>query len=345
MRRVVILVVVVAGCAGILGLKRAGGPTAFPHRSHVRSGIACTECHQGIVGDGKNDAAVLHLPSQDACLRCHPKPHDTRECLSCHADPMTLGLLLEDKQHLRFEHSKHHDLVASGKCVTCHAGVGKSDERLAPTMGTCLGCHQHKDQFRTRECDGCHVDVTTEMSRPKDHLVHDDDFLRDHGTRAASSSDLCSSCHKERFCAGCHGATVPALPSTIHFDQPTSAGMHRAGFRSRHAEEARAEPTLCTSCHAPETCVSCHDAKGISANGARQSPHPAGWVGIPGPNDHGPAARRDPVLCAGCHEGAGEAMCVSCHKVGGVGGNPHPPGFDSRLPLSALPCRLCHRGP
>jgi hypothetical protein len=74
------------------------------------------------------------------------------------------------------------------------------------------------------------------------------------------------------------------------------------------------------------------------------SPHPAGWVGVGiGGNDHGPAARRDPAACASCHGGAGEQLCVSCHRVGGVGGSPHPPGWQSNQPRSALPCRLCHR--
>ena len=34
--------------------------------------------------------------------------------------------------------------------------------------------------------------------------------------------------------------------------------------------------------------------------------------------------------------------CVNCHKVGGVGGSPHPASFTSKLPLSAMPCRMCH---
>jgi hypothetical protein len=33
---------------------------------------------------------------------------------------------------------------------------------------------------------------------------------------------------------------------------------------------------------------------------------------------------------------------VKCHAVGGVGGNPHPPGWSSRVPMSAMPCRMCH---
>ena len=62
----------------------------------------------------------------------------------------------------------------------------------------------------------------------------------------------------------------------------------------------------------------------------------------PADNAHVREARRDPTACASCHDGAGQSLCVGCHQVGGVGGSPHPPGWSSRVPLSAMPCRLCH---
>jgi hypothetical protein len=35
---------------------------------------------------------------------------------------------------------------------------------------------------------------------------------------------------------------------------------------------------------------------------------------------------------------------VGCHREGGVGGNPHPPGWESRRSKTELPCLLCHGG-
>jgi hypothetical protein len=210
-------------------------------------------------------------------------------------------------------------------------------------MPVCLGCHKHEDKFTTRDCDGCHVEVSTENVRPSDHLVHEGDWLHEHGARAPSAGDLCATCHEEKFCAGCHGARVPALPSKLHFDEPMQSGMHLAGFLSRHADEARAEPGLCATCHdAAQFCESCHRQRGVAGD-ALASPHPPGWVGAGTANEHGAEARRDPVACASCHGGAGEALCVSCHSVGGPGGDPHPPGFSSNLPMTAMPCRECHR--
>ena len=107
------------------------------------------------------------------------------------------------------------------------------------------------------------------------------------------------------------------------------------------------QPGACSSCHQPEACLGCHNEKKvapIAGDGQSINPHPPGWVGLTGgENAHGRAARLDPASCAGCHGGAGEALCVSCHAVGGVGGSIHPPGWSSRQSMTDLPCRLCHR--
>jgi hypothetical protein len=168
--------------------------------------------------------------------------------------------------------------------------------------------------------------------------------MKAHGTAAASARDLCGSCHAESMCASCHGATVPALPSTLHFEQPQRPDMHAAGFFARHALEARADATLCVTCHSQSSCSDCHRRRGLlSAGPERKSPHPEGWVSTPsGPNLHGREARGDPLTCASCHGGSGERLCVGCHRVGGPGGNPHPAGFDSRQALHEMPCRMCH---
>jgi hypothetical protein len=160
--------------------------------------------------------------------------------------------------------------------------------------------------------------------------------------RAAAARDLCATCHSERFCDGCHGKTVPALPTWLSFDTPSLSGLHRAGFRSRHAEEARAQPGLCATCHTEQSCRDCHERLHVASGGSRGNPHPAGWLSSNG-GEHGLAARIDPGSCASCHGGAGEALCIGCHRVGGPGGNPHGPGFSSRKDKNRdVPCRSCH---
>jgi hypothetical protein len=336
--RLAIAIVVASGaCAGVLGL-RHDATSPFPHRAHVLRGIACTTCHAGVGSSG--DDGAMHLPSEQTCLSCHTKPHDTHPCLGCHADPAAIGAAGEARDHLRFAHDKHLPRV-NNNCMRCHVGVGESDQRLRPEMQTCYRCHDAAKDART--CDTCHRDLADEGTAPASHLSHDGDWLHEHGARAASANELCASCHQQSFCAECHGVNVPALPSKLSFDDPFRASVHRAGFESRHAIEARDAAGACETCHTPSACETCHQREGVAATSTTRSPHPPGWIGLtPATDQHGRAARTDPASCASCHDGAGEKLCVSCHQVGGIGGNPHPPGWSSRQPLSALPCRLCH---
>jgi len=327
--------VALAACAGILGL-RTSAPESFPHRKHVVAGVSCTRCHTGL--DKPGDA--LHLPGDATCTtECHAKPHDTRSCVGCHVSSLAVAELIEARDHLKFDHRRHLS-TAKGNCMRCHDAVAEGAARMRPPMATCFRCHD--DARNTRRCDACHRNLADEGTLPATHLAHDGDWMREHGARASSSGDLCETCHKQSYCASCHGQTVPALPAVTRFADPFRASVHRAGFSARHALEARSDPGACSTCHAPERCASCHVAKGVAGLRDRQ-PHPPGWVGLTSSdNQHGREARRDPASCASCHGGAGEKLCVGCHAVGGVGGNPHPAGWSSRQPLTAMPCRMCH---
>lgn len=326
---------VLVACAGVLGL-RSARTDVFPHRKHLVAGVACTRCHENIEKGG----AALHLPDTASCVSCHQRPHDTRTCLDCHAPADAVGRLVEARAHLKFDHARHLTGEAKGNCMRCHIGVADGDSAMRPVMATCFNCHAHDAGRDARSCRTCHKDLAEEGSLPKSHLAHEGDWIREHGVRAASSGDLCQTCHKESFCADCHGVTAPAIPAKRRFANPDGANLHRAGFAARHSLEARAQPGACATCHQPDKCASCHIARGIAGENLR-SPHPRDWVGAT-ENRHGREARRDPAACASCHGGAGEKLCVTCHAVGGVGGNPHPPGWSSRQPLSAMPCRLCH---
>ena len=341
----VLLALALAACAGVLGLKRGSPQHPFEHRAHVLKGVSCVACHAGIAQAG--DTGPLHFPTASECRSCHSKPHDEHECSSCHGESHTRQSAELAREHLRFDH-RTHTRATKGDCVRCHVEIAETQPKaLRPTMATCFGCHQHEDQWRVRDCNGCHVDLAAEETLPSSHLVHDGDFIREHGARAASARDLCASCHSERSCAACHGVgTVPLLPSRMKFDEVRLSGLHRAGFRSRHAEEARAQPGLCTTCHGESSCRTCHESLHVAASGGgpARNPHPPGWVSATrGGSQHGVQARIDPGSCASCHGGAGEQLCMSCHRVGGAGGNPHGHGFSStKNKTRDVPCRLCH---
>ena len=333
--------ILAAACARVLGL-RTDTDHPFEHRAHVLEGIACTKCHGSIPEAGED--GPLHLPSNAACLECHEQPHDERPCRGCHGLDFTPTRLQMAKRYLRFAHATHLPEVA-GNCVRCHQDVQQNEHTLLPRMAACLSCHEHKDSFELADCDDCHQNLEAEHTRPVSHLVHEEDYVQRHRTDAAANRALCETCHTQAQCASCHGVNVAVLPQRRDFSTPSLSGLHRAGFRSRHAREAAANRGLCVTCHTESSCQRCHAESGLAANGtARFNPHPPGWVSTtPGGNAHGPAARRDPVSCASCHSGGGEQLCVDCHRVGGVGGSVHPPGWSSpRNPRTDLPCRLCH---
>ncbi len=336
-----------AACAGVLGLRTKAGPRPFEHRAHVLNGIGCLRCHKGVNEAG--DTGPLHLPTAESCTAggCHEKPHDKRDCMQCHGVPGTRERREQDRKYLRFQHKTHYKRVY-GNCARCHSEIERDSAQLYARVGACLSCHQHEKQFEVDDCDACHTDLAFENRPPASHMVHGDDFLHEHGVRARGARDICATCHSESFCASCHGVTTATLPSRMTFDRPLRAGVHRAGFRSRHGIEARVDPGLCTTCHSDQTCASCHLREGVAGPDARRgSPHPPGWASlVPGPqNEHGRAARRDPVACASCHSGAGEMLCEGCHKVGAPGGSPHPAGWSSRRSKRTdLPCVLCHKG-
>jgi hypothetical protein len=335
--------VLLAACAGLLGIRQPP-ERAFEHHAHVVKGIACVRCHTRVADS--DPSAPLDLPGKASCIGCHSKPHDTRECGACHGRQEDRRGAAQAKEHLRFAHRNHKGTEA-GRCTRCHEAVLHGDGPLRPPMATCLGCHEHREQWAARACLPCHARMEAEGTRPASHVVHGADFIKRHGVEAASSRDLCTSCHAESSCAACHGANVPALPSTWHFDDPRRPDMHAAGFFARHSIEARLDPATCTSCHRDQNeCRNCHRDRGLlEVSPQRGSPHPADWVGTRGAeNRHGVEARNNPVSCASCHGGAGEALCVGCHRVGGPGGSPHPSGFSSHKPMSELPCRMCHLG-
>ena len=337
------VVTLTAACAQILGLRPEAGRRPFEHRQHVLKGIDCKQCHAGIVAAG--DEGPLHIPGTDACVACHQKPHDDRTCSNCHGLAGTRAGAAEAREKLRFQHRTHMPR-ANHNCVRCHMNIESGNGVLRPRMATCESCHQHSQQLARNSCDPCHVNLRAEDIKPDDHLIHSGNFLREHGVRAASNAEVCTNCHAEKFCVGCHGVTVPKLPERIMFDDPRRQGVHRAGFLARHSSEARGDPGLCTTCHAPKMCSDCHDKEKLSASPRSRNPHPNGWLGLRGQrNDHGRAAWREPEICASCHGGAGEQLCVGCHKVGAMGGNPHAPGWDSRKrPKTDRPCLMCHGG-
>jgi hypothetical protein len=307
----------------------------FMHSPHVEQGLACEDCHAGI--EKSVSLNQRHLPPKDKCAECHEG----------YSGPSADSI---PPPRLSFSHAVHlPKITAKEKCAVCHAKLPEAGEpRFVPSMDTCTGCHKHQLDYNQGRCRPCHVDM--KGLEPGKYFTHEGDWTRLHGALARPSAESCAQCHDQTYCAQCHAATTaPARPSIVFPENVQRDYIHRGDYVSRHMIEAGADPVSCKRCHGTNFCEACHEQQNLRGVIGEGRPfHPAGWA-----NDrasghfHGDSARRDASSCAGCHDQAGtQNLCVACHQVGGVGGNPHPPSWKSRHDASDIGknamCRACH---
>jgi hypothetical protein len=282
-------------------------------------------------------------PDLGPCASCH-QGSDEKWKHALHpvvaVQPAGKSIVFSHAQHLGQDELK-------GQCVKCHAGaVGfQSGPPLFPPMATCLGCHRHQEQFEKGECLGCHRREDLRTLKPTSFLPHDVAWMRRHADLARTGAAQCSTCHAQTSCDSCHDATRRLGPAQLSPEAIEKSFVHRFDFVSRHAIESQSQPGSCFTCHARTECDACHASRGVSAavRGA-QSPHPPGWASGLISNTHGPAARRDIASCAACHDHGAASNCVRCHKVGAIGGTPHPRGWRSTEPVTSGACVACHTG-
>ncbi|MBI3074371.1 MAG: hypothetical protein HYY84_19850 [Deltaproteobacteria bacterium] len=342
------IILVVALAAGLATVTCSQKPfMRFQHAAHVGRGVGCTNCHAGVF-----DQKTAHqsLPTPEKCANCHALPHPKKDykgsCDDCHSVIVREAKVgLERSAPLTFNHPTHLK-KNRGQCFPCHKELvtrANHVERVRPTMSSCFTCHNHKKQWDNLECGACHSNLRQYPLQPVSQFAHEGDFGRQHGKVAANRTDLCQQCHTESYCANCHIPSQAVVRPSTRFPQAIEKGfIHRGDFLTRHSLDARGSGDTCLRCHAQNECSSCHEKNGVAA-GSKRSPHAPGWVSISGGgNQHGRAARREIVTCAGCHDKGAASNCVTCHKPGGPGGNPHPPGWKTRQKQSDRVCKVCH---
>ncbi len=325
--------------------------TYFPHRAHLdttecggtgqQACLSCLSCHQGT----PQSPEVWVQPSAQKCTSCH---HDGQQKWQASVRP-AIATVPAGKQ-IVFAHDQHlATKELKGQCVKCHAGaVGvEGGAPLFPPMQTCTGCHRHREQFEANVCTNCHQGKDLRGLVPVSFFPHDGAWSRRHGAEARTAPERCATCHAQTSCDTCHDSSKPLGPAVRNPEALEAGFVHRFDFQTRHALEARSQPGRCVTCHQKTECDACHITRGVSAalsGGA--NPHPRGWASGLGAltNQHGAAARRDLDSCASCHDQGPATNCVTCHRVGGTGGTPHPPRWTSTQPLSSPACAVCHGG-
>lgn len=325
----------------------AGGSDAilFPHGVHQRAKIDCLVCHEEIY-----DAKTLQgnfLPKEKKCLECHEEKKQQGQCDFCHKDPRHPGSYRKKEPTLKIGHAGHIELVKED-CSRCHTSLPEPGRPVAaPTMAGCLGCHAHKQEYKNGQCQACHTDLSHYPIKPVSLFSHQGDYVHVHGREARASQTACATCHEQTFCADCHASTVPTRIEIKMPEKTDSDFIHRDDFLGRHSIEASGDPASCQRCHGQSFCQNCHARQNLTTDGVNpHDPHPPGWSVSGSPQFHGTEARHDINRCASCHDQGPRTNCIGCHRVGGVGGNPHPADWlghhDAQEIHKNSMCVYCH---
>lgn len=350
MKRALVLVALLLGaCAPWFTFELRPGVdhVRVPHATHAGAKLECISCHDEIY-DAK-DLERRVLPDESKCLECHRAEKQQGKCSMCHTDVRRAAPWEPRAATLRMSHAGHIERVKE-KCEVCHTTLPNPlrPANAAPPMAACLSCHEHKRDYEQGRCQLCHVDLAHFREKPETMFSHQGDFVRQHGASARSAGQSCATCHEQTFCADCHAASTVAARVEVKLPERVDASfIHRNDFLGRHSLEAAGDPASCRRCHGSSFCENCHVQQRLSSAAATpRDPHPLGWSFPGSPQFHGTEARRDITQCAGCHDQGARSICVDCHKVGGVGGNPHPPGWSARHGRGEIAhngmCLTCH---
>jgi hypothetical protein len=335
----------------------------FSHKLHaVDNEIACLDCHDGI--PAATNERTRDLPTFEVCQQCHEQQIAGKDCGTCHSDAETLanakrkGATPQPVRYdhtLNFSHQAHLERV-DNDCLVCHDRILKAtriSNKQLPTMEPCMSCHQ--EDYDQLQCSKCHTDLSDPRYRPElARFSHRGDWLRNHQLHSEQQNlTACAQCHQETFCSDCHSGVDNQVKPSVKWPRRTDRHfIHRGDYVSRHPIDAQRDVQQCLACHRINTCTDCHARSGV--RWVQGGPDPWGGnhplVSVTGGfHDTSPAAiatiRRNIVECAGCHEGR-RPVCINCHGdmgAGGLGINPHPPGFDSTFnPTNERVCRKCH---
>jgi hypothetical protein len=281
----------------------------FPHDKHLAADLACDDCHHGIA----ESKAITQTIDVDltGCVACH-QPEDLAKWGYAAAPEAA-----KESRVPRFSHSDH--LTMGKKCEDCHGAL--VDSTLAgsglgmPGHTVCFECHDNVT--KTNQCDFCHTGMREGRLDALDRdpgimkpMSHHPAFIHDHQFQIRLNDKGCADCHQQHdFCSTCHqGENLDYL-------------VHPRNWLYDHPVAARKNMPDCSACHDRGTfCTECHIAEGIKPEN-HSTPSWASFI-------HGQVARRDPALCAGCHDAENLFICKSCHVAPG-GKSPHGPDFRS----------------
>jgi hypothetical protein len=324
-----------AGRPGLAALDQL----TFSHTLHIDEGVECDTCHEGVAE--ATDTSSAHRPAEEVCLECHEREDN---CDMCHSDAENAGKRPAHSSDLGFSHAAHIERVGDEGCAKCHPAVDWDEAPVPlPNMDSCLECHNHDQDYARAECLHCHPSLRAKPLRAIAEFDHAGDWMSRHGLQARNQGAACQQCHTDSTCSECHSRVAPAVNAQLFPEAVGRNLLHRGDFRSTHAMEARADGDTCLRCHHTNYCAQCHEQHGLTAGVSNgRIPHPPGWSTPGGAAFHGDEARLRIETCAACHDQGAASNCVTCHKVGSIGGNPHPRGWRADDYDENPMCQTCH---
>ncbi len=160
----------------------------FPHRTHLRQGLACGKCHRGV--EKASTMTGEQYPDMKVCIECHDGETVTMNCTVCHTET---GVVIRNSHEEGWIH--RHKFLAMhepSSCRLCHEG----DQ-------TCAECHFGDNLQQTSHS------INYEFEHPLD---------------AKGKERDCMACHDEnRFCAPCHLENRVMPPDHSRADWPQHA--------------------------------------------------------------------------------------------------------------------------
>jgi hypothetical protein len=343
----------------------------FNHGNHLM--VSCDACHSRMPHQqGATDAVPM-----DTCFACHGVRHGpqgplaTADCRKCH--PQSFDLVPSDHQPIKdFGGTPHATLAKQAgvnRCMMCHTASQdcnpchvQQNVKIAPlpdafvsmitarpkpasvkiyptgptNMAQCQYCHPDLDNIipgrlifahavhlqRAYPCSACHPKFGHTSDGPDKPDM--ESCYRCHGLQhqiqGQIATDECDKCHPPGF----------KLEPDNHTKQFIMGG---------HKARASAEPAYCSMCHKTEFCVTCHQGRSTSPNGAKAQVIPADHHQPNWQSTHGKLFMAQKGDCGACHD---DASCRTCHKTT----MPHPPNWiQNHKPepgVSTADCNICH---
>lgn len=355
----------------------------FPHEKHSNVFPLCSTCHAGVTEPGQSI-----WPDPVRCQSCHDGVIKKKVAWQPRVGPRP--------GNRRFTHQAHDvaatrtniaDSALIRNCSACH--VQGTAQRMAvrnAVVTQCLSCHGLKAphfDVPSQACGKCHVRLTDAPGLTREQIAHfprpsshDDPGFRlgGHGKLArvvSGSRDVgiaasCATCHARNLCLSCHvNATESPVITALALDdrspsyaatQPIPASHASAGFLRHHGRDAQRGTASCATCHARESCMTCHvgsTPRAIAAlpaagpgraPGAQLTRSPPRTHTFEFRERHGAEANARPQSCETCHT---RPACLECHRPdAGRQSRYHPQNFATRHPSAAYSreanCSDCH---